>query len=33
VLDVIGCEDVCGDRLCKYMGCGMNNNVLLFPVD
>ena len=25
MLDVIGCEDVCGDRLCKYMGCRMNN--------
>ena len=24
--DVIGCEDVRGDRLCKYMGCKMNNN-------
>ena len=23
--DVIGGEDVCGDRLCKEMGCKMNN--------
>ena len=23
--DVIGCEDVRGDRVCKYMGCKMNN--------
>ena len=22
--DVIGCEDVCGDRLCKLFGCKMN---------
>ena len=23
--DVIGCEDMWGDRLCKQMGCKMNN--------
>ena len=23
--DVIGCEDMCADRLCKKMGCKMNN--------
>ena len=23
--DVIGFEDMCGDRLCKEMGCKMNN--------
>ena len=23
--DVIGCEDMCGDRLCKYVDCKMNN--------
>ena len=23
--DVIGCEDMCRDRLCKKMGCKMNN--------
>ena len=23
--NAIGCEDMCGDRLCKYIGCKMNN--------
>ena len=23
--DAIGCEDMCGDRLCKYIGCKVNN--------
>ena len=22
---MIGCEDMCRDRLCKWMGCKMNN--------
>ena len=30
--DAIGCEDMCGDRLCKNIGCKMNK-VLLFPVE
>ena len=29
--DAIGCEDMCGDRLCKYIGCKMSNKLYGLP--
>ena len=30
--NAIGCEDMCGDRLCKYIGCKMNKVLLRTPI-